>query len=86
MKNYDRRIKLICPLCGNDGFCSVEKEVEDLLDAPGDTIIQCVDCKSTYTKDEIIEANSLIIENAQEEMVEEVIRDLSNEIKKVFKK
>ena len=81
MKDYNRNVKLICPLCGNDGFCSVGEEVEDLLNAPGTTKMQCADCKSIYTKDEIIEANSLIIENVEYEMVEEVMKDFSEQLK-----
>ena len=80
MKDYNRKVKLICPLCGNDDFCSVGEEVEDLLNAPGTTKMQCANCKSIYTKDEIIEANSLIIENAEDEMVEEVMKDLINDL------
>lgn len=86
MKDYNKRVKLICPLCGNDGFCSVGEKVEDLLNAPGATKIQCADCKSIYTKDEIIDANSLMLENAAEEMAEEVMKDFSDKIKKVLGK
>lgn len=84
MKDYNRSVKLICPLCGNDGFCSVGEEVEDLLNAPGTTKVQCADCKAIYTKDEIIEANSLIIENAEEEIVEEVMKDFDKQLKKAL--
>ena len=46
--------------------------------------MQCADCKSIYTKDEIIEDNSLIIENAKDEMVEEVMKDFDEQLKKAL--
>ena len=33
MKNLDRKVTLLCPLCGNDQFESLDEEFEDLLHA-----------------------------------------------------
>ena len=31
MKNLDRKVTLLCPLCGNDQFSSLDEEFEDLF-------------------------------------------------------
>ena len=36
MKNLDRKVTLLCPLCGNDQFESLDEEFEDLLHATDD--------------------------------------------------
>ena len=36
MKNLDRKATLLCPLCGNDQFESLDEEFEDLLHASDD--------------------------------------------------
>lgn len=36
MKNLDRNVTLLCPLCGNDQFLSLDEEFEDLLHAGDD--------------------------------------------------
>ena len=34
MKNLDRTLKLLCPLCGNDQFGSLDVDMDELYDAP----------------------------------------------------
>lgn len=85
MKDYNRKIVLICPLCGNDGFSSIDKEVENLLDAAGSTKFQCADCKSIYTKDELIESNVEKIEIVKDEMVHDAMKDIEKALRKAFK-
>ena len=41
MKNLDRKVTLLCPLCGNDQFLSLDEEFEDLLHA-GDVALIAV--------------------------------------------
>ena len=38
MKNLDRKVTLLCPLCGNDQFESLDEEFEDLLHASDNDI------------------------------------------------
>ncbi len=85
MNDLHRSVKLICPLCGNDGFVNVDEECDDLVSAPGSYRMKCADCGTVYTKDEIISANSLKIENATDEMMQDVMDDLTKQIKKAFK-
>lgn len=36
MKNLDRKVTLLCPLCGNNQFESLDEEFEDFLHASDD--------------------------------------------------
>ena len=49
MKNLDRKVTLLCPLCGNDQFSSIDVELEELYDADDDVRVRCSDCGSEYT-------------------------------------
>ena len=86
MKDLSRSVKLLCPLCGNDQFESLEGELEDFVSAPGEIRFRCSDCQSIYTKGELKEENSEIIENTVEEMKTEAIKELEKELKKAMKK
>lgn len=55
MKNLDRKVTLLCPLCGNDQFSSLDEEPEDLLHAGDDARVRCSDCGSEYTKRELLD-------------------------------
>lgn len=57
----------------------------DLLEDPDETKIQCTDCKCIYTKEELIEANSDIINANIEEVQQNMIRDIEKSLKKLFK-
>ena len=67
MKDLDRKVKLLCPLCGNDQFESLDEEFEDLLHASDDVRLRCSDCGSEYTKRELIDSNAAIIDTAVDE-------------------
>ena len=84
MKNHNRSVKMLCPLCGNDQFSTLD-ETDDLLNAPDNTRIQCSDCKSVYTKAQLIHDNEHIINANIEEVKNEVMKDLEKELKKMFK-
>ncbi len=84
MKNYDRNVKLICPLCGNDSFSNVDFESDDLLNAPGSIKEKCTDCGSIFTKDELLEVNKERIDATAEAMVQEVLDDFEKELKKAL--
>jgi len=86
MKNYDRNVKLICPLCGNDSFSNVDYESDDLLNAPGSIKEKCAYCGSIFTKDELLEANKEQIDATAEEMIQEALGDFEKELKKALRK
>lgn len=84
MKDYKRNVTLYCPLCGNDQFSTLD-ETDDLLNAPDETRLQCSDCKSIYTKEQLLKENQHIINANIEEIKKDVIKDLEKELKKMFK-
>lgn len=83
MNNIYRKISLVCPLCGNTMFSSNE---EDLSNDADDIIYRCVECKSEYSREEILEANSELIENTKDEIINVVLADLKKRFRKVMKK
>ena len=83
MKNLDRKVTLLCPLCGNDQF---ESLFEDLLNASDDIRVRCSDCGSEYTKRELLDDNATIIDNAVDELAQDAIKELEKELKKAMKK
>lgn len=85
MKNLDRKVTLLCPLCGNDQFESLDEEFEDLLHASDDVRVRCSDCGSIFTKGELIESNQDIINANIEEIKQEAIKELEKKLKKMFK-
>lgn len=85
MKDLSRSVKMLCPLCGNDQFESLEGELQDFVSAPDEIRFRCSDCQAIYTKGELKEENSEIIENAVEEMKTEAINEFERELKKAMK-
>lgn len=86
MKDLGRKVKLLCPLCGNDMFASLDEDFEDLLHASDDVRLRCSDCGSEYTKRELIDSNSEIISNTIDELKQDAVRELEKELKKAMKK
>ena len=76
-KDYSRKIGLFCPLCANKIF-SYDDEKEDSL-------IECIDCKKTFTREEIKEANKENISNNVEAVKSEIMGDIKSDFKKMFK-
>ena len=86
MKNLNRKVTLLCPLCGNDQFESLDIKFEDLLHASDDVRVRCFDCGSEYTKREILDGNSAIVDNAVDELAQDAVKELEKELKKAIKK
>ena len=86
MKNLDRNVTLLCPLCGNDQFSSVNEDLEDLLLASDDVRLRCSDCGSEYTKREFLDGNGEIIDNAVDELTRDVVKETERMLKKALKK
>ena len=54
MKDLDRKVKLLCPLCGNDQFESLDEEFEDLLHASDDVRLRCSDCVRNTQRENLL--------------------------------
>lgn len=85
MKNLERNVKLLCPLCGNDQFASLDEEFENLLNAPDNVRLRCSDCGSEYTKKELIDSNAEAVDCAVNELKEDAIKEIEKELKKAMK-
>lgn len=78
---------MLCPLCGNDLFESLDSQCDQPMDvAPDNLKMRCSDCNSIYTKEELIERNQEILENAVKDIEEDAIKEIEKELKKVIKK
>lgn len=86
MKGLSKNIKLLCPLCGNDQFESLDVSFDDLRDSPDDVQIKCTDCQSVYTKSEIIEENQGLISANIEQFKKEALKELDKKLKKILRK
>ena len=86
MRNLDRNITMLCPLCGNDQFSLVDKEYQNPVDAPDNARLKCSDCNSIYTKQEILSANAEKIGIAAEEIAQDAMQDFEKELKKALGK
>lgn len=74
-----------CPVCGNDQFSAIDDDLDNLSDAPDETRIQCSDCKTIFTKEEL-EENQATINANMEEVKNEAVKELEKELKKALKK
>lgn len=83
MDNVNRKINMVCPLCGNDMFSSNDDDISNSAD---DIIYRCAECKSEYSREELFQANSEVIENTKDEIINEVLADFSKQWKKAMKK
>lgn len=86
MKSLDRKVTLLCPLCGNDQFESNDEELEELHHENDDVRVRCSDCGSEYTKQELIDSNAVIIDNAVDEIAQDAVKELKKELKKAMRK
>ena len=73
-------------MCANDQFSTVDDTIDDLMDAPNETLIKCSDCERVVTKEELIDENSHIIEANIEDFKKDIVKEVEKEIKKALKK
>ena len=76
--DYSKNVELICPVCGSKTF-EYDTEIED-----GD--VTCISCKKVFTREELFEVNQENMNINLEELKQEVLKDTSDEIHKMFKK
>ncbi|SUU15989.1 Uncharacterised protein [Aerococcus viridans] len=86
MKDMKMNITLKCSVCANDQFSTVEENIEDLMDAPDETLIKCSDCGRVVTKEELIKENSHIIDANLEDFKKDIFKEVEKDLKKAFKK
>ena len=84
MKNLEKSIDLLCPVCGNEMFEDLNEGIEDLLDDES-LKYRCANCNRIFTKKELLDANQLLIDATIEEMQDDVIKQIEKELKKAFK-
>ena len=76
---------LYCPTCGNEHFSCLDLGCVVFSDASDDTRYQCADCKTVFSKAELLAGNQDIINANIEEIKQEAIDDLKKQFKKMFK-
>ena len=81
MKDLSREVAMLCPLCGNDQFECLDEELEDGVDTPDEARFRCSDCRSVFTKEELIAENAEVLDNAVEDIKEEFLKELQKEMK-----
>ena len=86
MKDLSRKVILICSICGNNQFETLDEKYEDMRAAPDNTRFKCSDCGRVITKSELIEENREIINANVEDIKKEAIAEIEKELKKALKK
>ena len=86
MKDMSREVSMLCPVCGNDQFESLDEQYPDPNDAPDGVLLKGSDCGATYTKEELFHENSEKIGLAVEDLKEEVAQEIEKGLKKAMKK
>lgn len=78
MKNdYDKRVELICPICGSKTF--KYNNEDDMSD------VTCISCNKIFSRDELFESNQENLNINLDELKQELLHDTSNDIKKMLK-
>lgn len=85
MKDLSRKVSLFCSICGNDQFETLDKEYEDMTEAPDSTRFKCSDCGRIFTKSELLDENEEIINANIEDIQNEAVAEVEKELKKMFK-
>lgn len=86
MKDINKSVSLLCPICGNDQFESLNPKYSHFIDVPEDIRFRCSDCETVFTKGELLQENSELISIAIDEVKEEAVHELKKDIKAVMKK
>lgn len=86
LNNIEKEINLICPICGNDQFSSLDVPIEELKDGLETNRIQCSDCRSIFTKEGLLNENQEQIDNEVEQITDDITKQLDKEIKKILRK
>ena len=82
MKKLSRSVTLHCPVCGNSQFSLIEDDTNPQQQETEDSRFICSDCKSIFTKNDLIQENQESIDDTIEDIKDEAI----NVIAKLFKR
>lgn len=86
MKDIIENFDLLCPLCGNKLFESLDVDFNDLYNASEEVRLKCANCNRIFTKSQLIEQNGDIIDEGIENLKDEALKQMEKEITKMFKK
>lgn len=86
INDISKQVRLICPICGNDQFLSLDLPIEELKDASETSRIQCSDCHRIFTKEELLTENQERIDSEVKEIKDEVTKQIHEDIKKALRK
>ncbi|WJQ46404.1 ECs_2282 family putative zinc-binding protein [Klebsiella pneumoniae] len=75
-EKYNRKITLLCPVCGNS-------EMEHAEDSE---IVKCIGCGKILTNDELIQENGVSIDAHVNEVKEELTKDIQKQFNDILKK
>lgn len=78
-------INMLCSVCGNDQFSTVDESIDGMLNAPDETEVKCSDCGRVTTKEQLIEENSHVIDANMGDFKDEIMKQLQKDFKKMFK-
>jgi ribosomal protein S27E len=79
MKNeYSKEVNMVCPNCGGKTF--------EFDPAVADDPVRCVSCNRTYSREALIKSNQKSVAAGVEDMKKEVMKDATNDFKKMLKK
>jgi hypothetical protein len=79
-KNYDGKVSLMCPTCGESIF-KYDNEVE--VEIMG---FECISCEQVFSRDELMDENREIFERVFSEIGKEMLEDAAKELRKAFNK
>lgn len=84
--NIEKKINLICPVCGNDQFSSLDVPIDELKDGLETNRVQCSDCHRIFTKEELLNENQERIDSEVEQIADDITKQLDKEIKRMLRK
>ena len=84
LDNIEKEINLICPVCGNDQFSSLDVPIGELKDGFEINRVQCSDCHRIFTKEELLNENQERIDSEVEQITDDITKQLDKEIKKML--
>lgn len=84
MKDIEKNVELLCPVCGNKMFENLNEGVDDLLDDECYRY-KCANCKRIFTKKELLDENKELFDATIEEMKNDTIKEVLKELKKSFR-
>ena len=83
MKDIEKNVEVLCPVCGNKLLENLNGGVGDLSDDECYRY-KCANCKRIFTKKELLDENKELLDATIEEMKNDTIKEVLKELKKSF--